>query len=54
LSFRAVDPQGRPLAGARARVRELDVVTADAGGVGTFAAVPLSAEELQVCAPGHR
>lgn len=53
LVFRAVDPDGQPLAGARAEVRGLDVATADEHGVGRFNAVPLDAREMRIAAPSH-
>jgi hypothetical protein len=53
LAFRAVDPEGRPVPGARARIRELELVVAGDDGVGEFAAAPLDAESMDVAAPGH-
>jgi len=54
IVFRAVDSNGAPLRGARARIREVEVVTADDRGVGTFGAVPFESREMRVVAVGHR
>jgi len=53
LEFHAVDAAGKALAGARGAIDRLSAISANAAGVGVFAAVPLDAQELRVVAPGH-